>query len=269
MVDQKYLYNGKELQEETDWYDYGARMQDPWLGRFFTQDRFSEKYYALTPYQYGADNPILFVDVNGDSLQVSGSQEATQQFLDIINQGLGGFYNASVDDNGLVTLEATEQEGELTKEQQAFVDVISEATSLETGLSTFNVVNENDATSEDVFFGDNGQSEVSATPGQHTIDVGDAQALGSDGKLTSQGVVAHEVKEGFAIQVKGSRPNIAHGRGIAAETRVTGTIIISPGGSINENRTRITVPVQRGNQRSTVTIMFRNGNVKRVRGNER
>lgn len=67
-----YKYNGKEEQKESDWYDYGARMYDPTLGRFFTQDRFSEKYYNLAPYQYAANNPILFVDINGDSIDVSG-----------------------------------------------------------------------------------------------------------------------------------------------------------------------------------------------------
>ncbi len=51
-----------------DWYDYGARFYDPALGRFTTQDRFAEKYLDLTPYQYAANNPILFIDVNGDSI---------------------------------------------------------------------------------------------------------------------------------------------------------------------------------------------------------
>lgn len=73
----KYLYNGKELQADLDlgWYDYGARMYDPALGKFHTQDRFAGKYYDLSPYQYTANNPINFVDINGDSIWVANGDE--------------------------------------------------------------------------------------------------------------------------------------------------------------------------------------------------
>jgi hypothetical protein len=33
-------------------------MYQPDLGRFFTQDRFAEKYYSMPPYQYAFNNPI-------------------------------------------------------------------------------------------------------------------------------------------------------------------------------------------------------------------
>ena len=49
-------------------FDYGARFYDPVIGRFHTQDRFAEKYLDFTPYQYGANNPINVVDINGDSI---------------------------------------------------------------------------------------------------------------------------------------------------------------------------------------------------------
>jgi len=43
-------------------------MYDPAIGRFHTQDRFAEKYLSMTPYQYGANNPISYIDISGDSI---------------------------------------------------------------------------------------------------------------------------------------------------------------------------------------------------------
>lgn len=45
-------------------------MYQPELGRFFTQDRFADKYLSMSPYQYGANNPLKYVDVNGDSIWI-------------------------------------------------------------------------------------------------------------------------------------------------------------------------------------------------------
>ncbi len=69
---QPYKYNGKEYDAKKglNWYDYGARWYDAGIGRFTTNDRFAEKYYALSTYQYGANNPVNNVDVNGDSIRV-------------------------------------------------------------------------------------------------------------------------------------------------------------------------------------------------------
>ena len=69
---QPYKYNGKEYDAKKglNWYDYGARWYDAATGRFTTNDRFAEKYYALSTYQYGANNPVNNVDVNGDSIVI-------------------------------------------------------------------------------------------------------------------------------------------------------------------------------------------------------
>ncbi len=96
-----YLYNGKELQDELDlgWMDYGARMYMPEIGRFNRIDRFSEKYLNLTPYQYAVNNPLLFVDVNGDSVKTyffdkNGNQLTTVP--DAVQQMFNSEYGISV-----------------------------------------------------------------------------------------------------------------------------------------------------------------------------
>ena len=65
----KNWYNGKEIQDDFGlyWYDYGARFYDPALGRFHTVDAYAEKYLNLSPYQYAMNNPIKYIDINGDS----------------------------------------------------------------------------------------------------------------------------------------------------------------------------------------------------------
>ncbi len=65
--DNKYKYNGKELQDDfgLDWYDYGARFYDAVLGRWTTADPLAEVAYDWTPYRYGYNNPIKYKDPKG------------------------------------------------------------------------------------------------------------------------------------------------------------------------------------------------------------
>jgi len=60
-----YKYNNKEWQKETKWLDYGARMMDPVVGRWWTPDPLAEKYYHISPFAYALNNPVNMVDPDG------------------------------------------------------------------------------------------------------------------------------------------------------------------------------------------------------------
>lgn len=69
----RYRFAGKEEQRtgELDFIDFGARMYDPALARWFVQDRYAEKYVSQSPYQYAANNPVRNIDIKGDSIWIN------------------------------------------------------------------------------------------------------------------------------------------------------------------------------------------------------
>ena len=60
-----YLFNAKELDEETGMYYYGARYYEPRLSLWMTVDPMEENLPSSSTYSYAANNPIRFIDMEG------------------------------------------------------------------------------------------------------------------------------------------------------------------------------------------------------------
>ena len=147
----------------------------------------------------------------------------------------------------------------MNPQQAALFDVLNEAISSQTTVS-FVAVDQNDALSQQVRIGDHGRAQgISPLTNQHVIDVGDMATLGSNGLLTGQGALGHEIKEGFEIQSKNLTTNAqitdAHAAAINAESKITGVRIFGANENIaNSNVLEVTVsiPQVRGELRPAI-----------------
>ena len=66
--DLPYKFNGKQFDEETGLYYYGARYMNPVASLFLSTDRFCEKYSMHFAYSFCMNNPFKYIDIRGDSL---------------------------------------------------------------------------------------------------------------------------------------------------------------------------------------------------------
>ncbi|MDY0281641.1 MAG: RHS repeat-associated core domain-containing protein [Salinivirgaceae bacterium] len=60
-----YRFNGKELDDETGLYYYGARYYNPRYSVWLGVDPMVEKYAGISPYAYCMNNPVRLIDPDG------------------------------------------------------------------------------------------------------------------------------------------------------------------------------------------------------------
>ena len=81
--DLPYKFNGKQFDEETGLYYYGARYMNPVTSLWYGVDALTEKYPNVNGYCYTMDNPIKYLDPNG---------KQSENSIILARNPLGGYY---------------------------------------------------------------------------------------------------------------------------------------------------------------------------------
>ena len=79
-ADLPYKFNGKELDEETGLYYYGARFMNPVTSMWYGVDPLAEKYVSFGAYIYCKGNPLNLIDKFGERSEKPDSARKTVSF---------------------------------------------------------------------------------------------------------------------------------------------------------------------------------------------
>ena len=217
-----YKFNGKEMMRY-DWYNFGARIMDPVVGRWWVPDPMAEKYYHISPYVYCGNNPINYIDPDGqdfifylDDEDEEKKKQAFWGFMNMLNNALEGQYSImamSVNGGWMVDL-AANKDATLSKQGQAFYDNLS------------GIINDKDVTKVGLVYGSSDAHVGNYNTGQ--IDVADigqfpTHQVGVENTVgTQRGKLAHEIGEQYYKQKNNAGWDASHEYGLKQESAVDG-----------------------------------------------
>lgn len=217
----------------------------------------------MSTFNYCANNPVLYIDPHGDTLNVSAQQQtAIDEFNKTNTDGTGGYYQTSLDENGNVVITATGKEGKMTKGQKNYFETLT--TVVNSLVKTSINLVEDDINIEVADY----QSK--------TIDMGDVKKIGDGKTLSKSSILGHEIWEQFNLAY-GLNIYKAHESGSNKEGEVgnyyrdpyrTGEIVSNgPGQSV------LTMHLNDGSNHSlvkgSIMIFFKDKNVVNVIRSER
>jgi RHS repeat-associated protein len=197
-----YLFNGKELDEETGLYYYGARYYDARISMFYGVDPHAENYYPISPYAYVANNPIIRIDPDGRDIWEINNQGEIVNRIEDKNQDK--FISVSFDSEGnkVEGQSISFEYGTVTAVRTPTVKVRDSQTGdvVEKKLTTFEMKGDENATQLFEFFADPANTSVEWTDAKIGTESSGRNIVGSSHDESSTAVGAYLRQTGYTLR---------------------------------------------------------------------
>ncbi|TQM39292.1 RHS repeat-associated protein [Flavobacterium branchiophilum] len=197
-----YKYNGKEWQDELglNMYDYGARNYMADIGRWGSIDNKSEKYVSFSPYHYAGNNPVLYLDVDGNEF-TEGAWEWVNRLIADINSRQEKNNSSIADYKAKIAGGGSDRQiarwnrniNSLTANNEELETTRGETATLAASTQVYDVVTDNGGTQKDAFGN-------STTTNQTTFNSENNRVQLTVSSGTDLGLFSHELKHMYQFE---------------------------------------------------------------------
>ncbi len=198
--DNDYKYTGKELDEETDLYYYGARYYSPELGRFVSADAVQGKFddpASMNRFAYTKNNPLKYIDPSGNKIEAS----IANRIVEALNKVLGEKVfkkEALLSEN--IVMENKDYEGD--ENQMKIFNMVKDLIESEKTLIIKEVEGDYELGEEGYFYDSfSGVGLLSLSFSDERLDLGEVGEGFSTYLSDSEGAIVHELAHAHGTMV--------------------------------------------------------------------